>query len=484
MKISAITACLALLVFCSDAYAEDRSDENALPLLQQSMLFFKEDKDEEARKGFEKCLEYKLSAKHESSVRACLANLYHKTDPEKAFEYLKEARKLDPTNYGVLPALGSHYAHKREYDAAKECLNLYLEKSPDSPNAASVKTMLEQISKTEQESELLKKLNSAISLMKDNKYQDAIAVLEETQKMDHQHKEKEDELLGACYSRQGKYKQAIECYQRTLAANPKQPAIVSALAGCYEGSGDLKKARELLKQYMHMSNKDSEMATAAKDRMPVLKKVMKISGDASATDYFDAVSKPRVNRWSLTKMPLKVYIEPGDSVSNYQKSFESAIPRALDLWCKATDGKVSWTPTNNKEESHIDVLFTADPNAVSRTESHSEAGVCNVATVGRQGAKIYGIKHAGVKLLTTNHEGKGYTQEEMEATVAHEIGHALGMANHSSNPDDTMFFSATKNTKDGLTERDAKTIKFLYAAKVYEDGHIEIEGRDEEKKKD
>lgn len=478
MRHSLYSAFLAILLTCTSAIAETTTDENALPQLKQASLFLKEGKKNDARDAFEKCLQYKLSPEHESYVKACLANLVHETDKEKAFEYLKDARKLDPKNTSVLPALGSHYAQKGDYATAKECINEYLKAEPDSPNAASVKELLEQVTKIEEEREVLKKLNSAITLSNEHKYNEAIAVLEEIQKKDHAHKEKEDELLGVCYKNVGKYKQAIEIFKRALDKNPKQPAVVSALAGAYEGMGDLKQARECLKKYLQMDHsKDStDMRMAAKDRMPVLKKVMKQGGDADAPDYFEAVSKPKINRWSLTKMPLKVYIEPGDNVKNFQKAFNDSIGHALDLWCLATNGKISWAPTTIKEESHIDVLFTADAAEVARTESHSEAGVCHTSTIGRKGAKIAGIKHATIKMLTTNdHNNMAFTPEEIEATASHEVGHALGMSGHSSNPNDAMFFAATKNIKEGLTSRDAKTLKYLYAARVFDDGTMELE---------
>lgn len=45
--------------------------------------------------------------------------------------------------------------------------------------------------------------------------------------------------------------------------------------------------------------------------------------------------------------------------------------------------------------------------------------------------------------------------------VLHEIGHALGITNHSSNPADIMF--ATKTARqNGLSQRDKNTIKMLY----------------------
>jgi tetratricopeptide (TPR) repeat protein len=481
MKYYVILGCLVLALDGQHALAESETDENALPILKQATLYLKEDKDAEAQASFEKCLEFKLSAEHESLVRLYLGNLYSATDKDKAFEFFKKARELDPKNTNVLPSLGNAYAQRKDYKTARELLNEYLTKEPDAPNVDSVKKLLTSIDDVEKEGALVDKINGAIDLYNRKKYAEAAAILEETQKADDEHAKKHRALLAMCYSGMGNYKTAIEMFTVLLTEDPKQPKIVSALAGCYEGMGDLKQARETLKKYLHMSGGNAEIKQAAKDRMPVLKKVMKTAGSSEGSDYFHAVSTPYITRWSMTRMPLRVYFEPSNEVRNYQDSYATAVPRALDLWCKATDGRVSWKTVEEKRNADIEVRFTADPADVGKSESHSEAGVCESQSVRQKGAKIGGINHCVVKLLTTDHDGNPYSQEALEATAAHEIGHALGMREHSSNPNDVMFFAATKTVREGLTERDANTIKHVYNAVVYDDGRIEVPGREEAK---
>ncbi len=484
MKYYVILGCLMLALAGQHALAETETDENALPLLKQSMLLLKEGKDAEAQASFEKCLDFKLSAKHEALVRLCLGNLYYDTDKDKAFESLTKARELDPKNNAVLPSLGNAYAQRRDYKTARELLNEYLTKEPDGSSVESVKRLLASIDGVEKENALLDKINGAVDLYNRKKYAEAAAILEETQKTEHRHAKKGQEMLGMCYSGMGNYKQAIEIFTKVLSVDPKQPKIVSALAGAYEGMGDLKQARECLKKYLHMEHGggSAEMKQAVKDRMPVLKKVMKTAGSSEGADYFQAVSTPYISRWSMTRMPLRVYFEPSQDVRNYQNSYDTAVPRALDLWCKATEGKLSWRTVDEKRNADIELRFTADPAEVGKSESHSEAGICEAQSMRQKGAKIAGINHCVVKLLTTDSDGNPYSQDALEATAAHEIGHALGMREHSSNPNDVMFFAATKTVKEGLTERDANTIKHIYNAVVYDNGRIEVPGREEEKK--
>jgi tetratricopeptide (TPR) repeat protein len=477
MKRLFLVVCLTALVLTPSAFAADeKTDDTALSDLRKSLTLLKEDKKDEARTGFEKCLTYKLAPKEESVVRSCLGSLCAESDPDKALQYLKRAHELDADNTGMLPALGSLYARQRDWTAARECLNTYLAKEPAGESVGPVKDLLAQIDKLEAEDGVVEKLNKGVELYNGHKYADAIPVLEELQKTDHSHFQKAQQLLGLCYAGEGEYQKAIDIFTKLLDEDPKQPVVISSLATCYEGIGDLKQARACLKQYLHVEH-SGDMAKAAKDRMPMLKKVMKTAGDADGPDYFQAVSKPAVTRWSLERMPLRVYIEPSDAIKSYLKSFDSCVPRALDLWCKATDGRVSWARCDDKARADIVVTFTDDPSSVGKTESHSEAGVCRTATRGQVGAKIAAITHADVRLLTINRDGSGFSQDEMDATVTHEIGHSLGMKQHSSNPNDVMFFAATKSVKDGLTDRDATTIKYVYTANIYDDGRIEIPGR-------
>jgi tetratricopeptide (TPR) repeat protein len=481
MKSCLIHCCLILILCGQTAFpAETTTDVNALPLLQQSILLLKEGKKKDALISFEKCLDYKLSAQHEAVVRIYLANLCHESDRDKAFEHLKQAHELDPKNHSMLPALGSEYAYRKDYASARECWNTFLQSDPNGSNADLVRKSLDQLDKTEKDREFIDKLNKAINFCNAKKYAEAAAILEETQKTEHGHKKKEQEMLGMCYAAMGKYRESIKIFQNLLQEDPKQPKVVSALAGAYEGLGDLKSARDCLKKYLHMEH-GGEIAQAAKDRIPTLKKVIKTSGDSEATDYFQAVSTPFISRWSMTRMPLRVYFAPTNEVRNYQQSYDTAIPRALDLWCKAIEGRLSWKTVNEQRNADIEVVFTADPADVGKSESQSEAGVCQTRVLRKKGAKISAIDGCVVKILTTDHDGNPFSQDALEATAAHEIGHALGMKQHSSNANDVMFFSATKTVKNGLTERDINTIKCIYNAVVYEDGRIEVPGREETK---
>lgn len=59
------------------------------------------------------------------------------------------------------------------------------------------------------------------------------------------------------------------------------------------------------------------------------------------------------------------------------------------------------------------------------------------------------------------------TDNRMRRTCLHEIGHALGLAGHTANPDDAMFHTmGVADTWVDLTERDSNTIVRLYCGQT------------------
>ena len=58
-----------------------------------------------------------------------------------------------------------------------------------------------------------------------------------------------------------------------------------------------------------------------------------------------------------------------------------------------------------------------------------------------------------------------YSKEDIRETALHEIGHALGLAGHSLNPNDVMYFASASIERkiSELSSRDKNTIRKLYA---------------------
>lgn len=104
------------------------------------------------------------------------------------------------------------------------------------------------------------------------------------------------------------------------------------------------------------------------------------------------------------------------------------VPTALagfNEWAAASHGKIRFVRVSAPSQADLTVQFvpgryvSAGTQAVGETIIYSSSGV---------------LRKASMRLA----EGV-MLPEELQATAAHEFGHALGISGHSSDPDDVMY---------------------------------------------
>jgi predicted Zn-dependent protease/predicted negative regulator of RcsB-dependent stress response len=438
-----LCSAFGFLLLCAalPALAAEMSDADAAKIMLHADEQHKAGKTDEAVKELEALLkDSTLSPKLESIGRTTLASMYSSQHrAEDALAMVRKAHELNPTDERITDFL---------------------------------KQLEEFCAKAGQ----IGHFNAAVGYYNAQKFDDAVAELKELEKTPHEKTPKEEALMGMCLVGAAKVDEAMPHFEAALELQPNFPMALEGMGAAYEAKGDLKNAKLYFKRFASVTD-SKEAQQAIKDRLPKLAKVLKAAGSAEDDNYFHAVSTPYITRWSLSRMPLRVFIEPTSQVANFNPEFEDSIKRAMNLWCDASEGKLKWNPVPDESTADIIVRFTADPNEVGMSKSHIEAGVCEMNAARQSGARIGGLTRANVKLLTTHLSGGAVTPQEMQDTAAHEIGHALGMREHSSNPEDTMYFAATRSTKNGLTQRDINTIRAVYGAQVYDDGTIVLNGK-------
>ena len=128
----------------------------------------------------------------------------------------------------------------------------------------------------------------------------------------------------------------------------------------------------------------------------------------------------RVLHWA--QLPVRIYV-----VAHGLGQTEE-VPTVLagfDEWGAASRGKICFVRVSDPGKADITVQFVpgryvaAGTQAVGETTIYSSEGV---------------MKKASMRLA----EG-AMLMEELQATAAHEFGHALGISGHSSDPDDVMY---------------------------------------------
>ncbi len=272
--------------------------------------------------------------------------------------------------------------------------------------------------------------------------------------------------LGLVFSRLGDPNAALAEFNRALSFSSEDTSVTLNIAECYKQLGQIDQAKVYLKRFIS-ENPKSPQVNEAKASLSALRHTGKISGDKEASDYLASVSKKGIIGWSQGKMPLRIFIEDGRGIFGYQDSFRNFVQKSLWQWAQATDRRIGWRLVYNQSDADIVFHWTSDK---SDFPHGAEQGIAKLTWRG------HCIQHADVKLCTVSvgsDETKALPANEMEQTCLHEIGHALGLAGHSSNNNDVMFFCVRPYPITQLTERDKNAIARLYSHNFVEPRHGE-----------
>lgn len=181
---------------------------------------------------------------------------------------------------------------------------------------------------------------------------------------------------------------------------------------------------------------------------------------AAMDDYLPLMTNPSVKRWSAARMPLRVFVGDAPWLPQFKHWRDDILLGAFEDWQKAANGKVRFVFVNDPKSADIECYFQPNRNGGSSAQS-VEAGEANMS-LDTDGVTLV---HGKITLITTPLSPiLPLTDNRMRLMCLHEIGHALGLAGHTTNPDDIMFYSTTfKDEWRELSGRDARTIQRLYA---------------------
>ena len=126
------------------------------------------------------------------------------------------------------------------------------------------------------------------------------------------------------------------------------------------------------------------------------------------------------------QFPVRVYVEARDGARDQRALIVLA---GLDEWVDGSHGKVCYIRTMDPKTADITVQFVAGKflSADSRVIGETEVRWSGTT-----------LQRASIRLA-----GGAGTLEDLQATAAHEFGHALGIEQHSSDSGDLMFPAET-----------------------------------------
>ena len=169
-------------------------------------------------------------------------------------------------------------------------------------------------------------------------------------------------------------------------------------------------------------------------------------------NYADAPEMRRLLHWE--HFPLHLYFVPGDLTTKERKD---AVQAGFDQWVHASKGFVRYHVVTKPASAEVTVTFLPHESVPDQGGSggHTTVTFLNLT-----------LKSASIVLATTD-----VTPADLQATAAHEFGHALGIDGHSDDPGDLMYAVLTRSADNDLplpshtlTARDLNTLKVCYPA--------------------
>jgi tetratricopeptide (TPR) repeat protein len=257
---------------------------------------------------------------------------------------------------------------------------------------------------------------------------------------------------------------AIQQLRAALNINSNLAPTWITLGGLYQSTGQLDKAIETYRTFLSRfptdrdAKKIASLVTGLEGERAKMVSTYGQTGQLqlSQTDYFVEVTREGVIRWQAEKMPLKVYITPGETVPGYRPQFADLLKQSFAAWSQASNGLISFALVERPEQAQIICQWSNDP---SKFKNIAEAGHAVLDSSTRSGLVRGTITILTVPLV----EQVPVTDNRMRRTCLHEIGHVLGLAGHTANPDDAMFHTmGVADTWKDLTQRDSNTIVRLY----------------------
>lgn len=189
---------------------------------------------------------------------------------------------------------------------------------------------------------------------------------------------------------------------------------------------------------------------------------------ASATysggaDYYELLSKDDgVGRWPKTKLPIKVYITPGDDIHNYRDTYRQAIVTSFNDWIKASNYRLSWRLVSNKEEANIICRWVSKKEDLP-LHKHKEQGVTDFIRIAQTKTNEPWLEKVEIIICTSNiFTQRALKNDDVYNVSRHEVGHALGIHGHSNSKTDVMYPTMSRKLQP-VSMRDTGTINHLYA---------------------
>jgi tetratricopeptide (TPR) repeat protein len=264
---------------------------------------------------------------------------------------------------------------------------------------------------------------------------------------------------GVGFAKSGKMPDAISELKKAAAIKPNDPLLLMNLGQSYQVSGKNIEALEQYKKYLSLYPKGQYVPQITAMFKAMQNQVMLSGGKTSQgqDNYLSEALAPGGGRWDPSQMPLTVFIDSGKNVKGFKDEFPDIFKRAFTDWSDASQGKISVSYVESADKARIICKWTDNVKDLANPAEGGQALV-------KMGPG-HSIFSADITLLCSgpNVPADIAPDNYMRHICLHEIGHALGLGGHSSQPGDIMFSVMNYDSNEkNLSDRDKKTMLDLY----------------------
>ncbi len=143
---------------------------------------------------------------------------------------------------------------------------------------------------------------------------------------------------------------------------------------------------------------------------------------------------------------IRTYIEPNDK--------KELMKQAFARWSQATDDKIVFRYVSSPDDAQITVEFVKDASKTSKMER--AAGVTYPRTIGNR------LVSAKIQIADNAPNGAAFRKDAVYRIMVHEIGHAIGIFQHSSDPMSIMYYAKGSRYQD-IKPEDLKVLAKIYS---------------------
>jgi len=138
-------------------------------------------------------------------------------------------------------------------------------------------------------------------------------------------------------------------------------------------------------------------------------------------------------------------------------TIKSYVTQGLIKWTQATDSDFTFTYVDSSSKADIDVVFV---DQVLHSDNTPASGLVGLTYYQFTNPSAADLIHGTLNKSTAQVLMSQLTVANIVDTTTHELGHSLGIIQHSPDNADLMFFQSIPPPT--ITQRDQNTVFFLY----------------------